>query len=225
MSSTISDPTVYVVDDDPAVLASLKILLGTDGFVARTFRSAEELLTTLKVTGPVCMLIDVCLPGMGGLELQYRLAEMEIESVLILMTGQASVPMAVQALRAGAFHFIEKPFDPKVLLEAIRQAYRRRCQLVERRMQQDQAAARLQCLTAREREVLDLLVEGHVNKVIASRLGISTRTAEHHRAHIMAKLNARTLPQLLRLSLASQAGASDLAARALGDEPPPLESR
>lgn len=194
------DATVYVVDDDAAIRDSLSVLLGTCGLHWRTFASAEDFLAELTDTTPVCAVVDVCLPGMSGLELQQQLVRENIQSALVVMTGQGSVPMAVDAMRAGAVHFIEKPIDPKTLLEVLDEALDRREAIAEQRHDRDQTLARLERLTPREHEVLTLLVEGHLNKVIAGRLGISTRTAEHHRAHIMAKMQAPTLSHLVRLT-------------------------
>jgi two-component system response regulator FixJ len=195
------EPTVYVVDDDPAIRDALSVLLRTAGFGGRFFATAEAFLTSLKDKRPICALVDVCLPGMSGLELQQQLADRGIDAVLIVMTGQANVPIAVQAMRAGALHFIEKPFDPEILLEAVNEALGRQSELTAQRAKRDEAETCLQRLTPREREVFALLAEGHLNKVIAGRLGISTRTAEHHRSHIMAKLRARSLSDLVRMSL------------------------
>ena len=194
------DATVYVVDDDAAIRNSLSVLLETCGLHWRTFASAEDFLAELTDTTPVCAVVDVCLPGMSGLELQQQLARKQIQSALVVMTGQGNVPMAVDAMRAGAVHFIEKPIDPKTLLEVLDEALDRREEIAEQRADREEALARLERLTPREREVLALLVEGHLNKVIAGRLGISTRTAEHHRAHIMAKMQAPTLSHLVRLT-------------------------
>lgn len=194
------DATVYVVDDDAAIRDFLSVLLETCGLHWRTFASAEDFLAELTDTTPVCAVVDVCLPGMSGLELQQQLARKQIQSALVVMTGQGNVPMAVDAMRAGAVHFIEKPIDPKTLLEVLDEALDRREEIAEQRADREEALARLERLTPREREVLALLVEGHLNKVIAGRLGISTRTAEHHRAHIMAKMQAPTLSHLVRLT-------------------------
>lgn len=184
---------VYVIDDDPAIGASLSILLKSAGLRQRTFPSAEAFLTTLKDKATVCALVDFGLPGMNGLELQQHLADRDIDAALVILTGQADVPLAVKAMRAGALHFIEKPFDPEILLEAINDALSHQSELKAQRARRDDAEASLQRLTPREREILALLVEGHLNKVIAARLGISTRTVEHHRSHIMAKTKARTV--------------------------------
>jgi two-component system response regulator FixJ len=192
------DAIVNIIDDDAAVRDSVSVLLQTHGLRSRTFPTAEAFLASLNDTIPLCAVVDVCLPGMNGLELQQQLANRRIEAALVVMTGQASVPMAVEAMRAGALHFIEKPLDPEALLEVLDEALARRDAIAEQTAKRDQTKARLERLTPREREVLALLVDGHMNKVIAGRLGISTRTAEHHRAHIMAKMEARTLSHLIR---------------------------
>jgi len=192
------DAIVNVVDDDAAIRDAVSVLLQTRGLRSRTFPTAEAFLASLNDTTPVCAVVDVCLPGMNGLELQQQLASRMIEAALVVMTGQASVPMAVEAMRAGAMHFIEKPLDPETLLEVLDEALARRDAIAEQTAKRDQTKARLARLTPREREVLALLVNGHMNKVIAGRLGISTRTAEHHRAHIMAKMEAPTLAHLIR---------------------------
>ncbi len=194
------DATVYVVDDDAAIRDALSLLFRVCGLHCRTFASAEEFLITLTDTRPVCAVVDVCLPGMSGLELQQHLMRKNIQAALVVITGQGSIPMAVEAMRADAVHFIEKPIDPKILLEVLDEALDRREEIARQRADRELALAHLALLTPREREVLALLVEGHLNKVIAARLGISTRTAEHHRAHIMAKMHAPTLSHLFRLT-------------------------
>jgi two-component system response regulator FixJ len=192
------DTTVYVIDDDASIRDAVSVLLQTRGLRPRMFSTAEDFLASLKDAGPVCAVVDVCLPGMNGLELQQQLASRGIESALVVMTGQASVPIAVRAMRAGALHFIEKPLDPEVFLKVLDEARARRDAIAEKFVRRAQTKARLDRLTPREREVLAMLVDGHMNKVIAGRLGISTRTAEHHRAHIMEKLEAPTLSHLIR---------------------------
>jgi FixJ family two-component response regulator len=194
------DDIVYVVDDDAGIRDALSVLLETCGLHVRAFSTAEDFLSSLKDTSPVCAVVDVCLPGMNGIELQQHLLSSKIDFALVVMTGQGNVPMAVEAMRAGAMHFIEKPIDPNILLGVLKEALARRNEIAEHSAQRKQTQARLERLTPREREVLALLVEGHMNKVIAGRLGISTRTAEHHRAHIMAKLQTPTLSHLIRLT-------------------------
>jgi len=132
------EPTVYVIDDDPAIRDSLSVLLRTAGFGGRFFAAAEAFLTSLKDKRPICALVDVCLPGMSGLELQQQLADRGLDAALVVMTGQANVPIAVQAMRAGALHFIEKPFDPEVLLEAVNEALSRQSELTEQRAKREE---------------------------------------------------------------------------------------
>jgi two-component system response regulator FixJ len=192
---------VHIVDDDAAVRDALCVLLEARGVRCRTFPTAEAFLASLKPKTPVCAVVDICLPGLTGLELQQELADRKIASALVVRTGHGNVAMAVEAMRAGAVHFIEKPLDPERLLDAIDEAVARRDEIAEQSAKRARTEARLERLTPREREVLSLLIEGHLNKVIAGRLGISTRTAEHHRAHIMAKMEAPTLSHLIRLTL------------------------
>jgi two-component system response regulator FixJ len=194
------DTIIHVVDDDPAVCDAVSLLLQTRGLRVRTFRTAEGLLTALTDATPICAVVDVCLPGMSGVELQQQLAVKKIQSTLVIMTGQGSVPMAVEAMRAGAIDFIEKPIEPKVLLSVLDIALDRHTEISGRCAERSRVLARFEKLTPREREVLALLVDGHLNKVVAGRLGISTRTAEHHRAHIMKKMEAPTLSHLVRLT-------------------------
>jgi two-component system response regulator FixJ len=196
-----NDAIVHIVDDDAAIRDALAVLLETRGLRWCSFPTAEAFLASLKDTTPICALVDVCLPGMNGLELQQQLGCRKIECALVVMTGQGNVGMAVEAMRAGAVHFIEKPLDPETLLEVVDEALARRDEIAEQSARREQTQARFERLTPREREVLVLLVEGHLNKVIAGRLGISTRTAEHHRAHIMAKMEAPTLSHLIRRTL------------------------
>ena len=192
--------TVHIVDDDEGVRDSLRILLESAGFAARPYASAAALLSAGQgISG--CVLTDVRMPGMDGLELQEQLNSRGLRLPVIVMTGQADIPVAVQAMKAGAVDFLEKPFSDTQLLEAVQRAMIE-CQ---RREQQAvaaaDAAARLQKLTPREREVLDLLVNGLSSKEIANVLGGSPRTIEVHRARVHEKLGARSLPELVRLVL------------------------
>ena len=189
---------VDIIDDDAGMRDAVCVLLQARGVVVRSHASAEDFLRSLTPARSVCAVVDVCLPGMSGLDLQRELLARKIDAALVVMTGQASVPMAVEAMRHGAVHFIEKPLDPAALLAVLEEALARRAALAERAAQRREMQDSFDRLTPREREVLALLMEGHMNKVIAGRLGISTRTAEHHRAHIMEKLEAPTLSHLIR---------------------------
>jgi two-component system, LuxR family, response regulator FixJ len=199
-------PLVHVVDDDEAVRDSLTLLLESAGFGVRAYASATALLAS-HPTGTGCVLTDVRMPEMDGLELQNRLAAMGTRLPVIVMTGHGDVPVAVAAMKAGAADFLEKPFDDTQLLVAIRNAV-----VVSERSQDADAAAtdistRLASLTPKEREVLDKLVEGLPNKSIAYDLGSSPRTVEVHRARVMEKMGARSLPELVRMIIAVRGGA------------------
>jgi two-component system response regulator FixJ len=190
-------PTVFLVDDDPAVLRSTAALLSVRGLKVRTWPSAEAFLDEPERDGPACLLLDVRMPGMSGLELQRQLGRSQAVLPVIIMTGHADVPMAVEAMRAGAIDFIEKPFAADALFKSVERAF----QLLregpqERDPEAEEALARL---TERERDVLELLVRGHTNKSIAYQLDISQRTVEVHRARIKEKLKARGLADLMRI--------------------------
>jgi FixJ family two-component response regulator len=195
-----SAPPVYIIDDDAKVREALTLLLAKSGIASQPFESAEDFLAALPEGQPVCGLVDVCLPDMSGLELLKALRKRNLESALIMISGHGNVPMAVEAMRHGAVHFIEKPFDPETLLDLVDEA---RARFVER--QDERAKARVahtlyEALTMREREVMALLIEGLPNKLVADRLGISTRTAEHHRAAIMRKMQARSISHLFQMA-------------------------
>jgi FixJ family two-component response regulator len=193
-------PPVYVIDDDARVREALTLLLARSGIASQPFESAETFLAALPPGQPVCGLVDVCLPEMSGLDLLRALKSRKIETSLIMISGHGNVPMAVAAMREGAVHFLEKPFDPETLLELVEEARQRFVKREDERAKTQEARALYQGLTGREREVMALLVEGLPNKLVAARLGISTRTAEHHRAAIMRKMKARTLSHLFQLA-------------------------
>jgi two-component system response regulator FixJ len=192
-------PPVYVIDDDARVREALTLLLAKSGIPSQPFEAAETFLAALPDGRPVCGLVDVCLPEMSGLQLLRELKRRNHESALIMISGHGNVPMAVEAMKDGAVHFIEKPFDPEVLLELVEETRRRFVECGDDRIKASLARQLYASLTAREREVMALLIEGMPNKLVAARLAISTRTAEHHRAAVMRKMNARTLSHLFRM--------------------------
>jgi two-component system response regulator FixJ len=194
--------TVYVVDDDPSVRRSLHALLKAHGFDADAFSSAKEFLDHFDGSMSGCLVVDVRMPGMSGLELQKQLAERRGGLSVIVISGHADIPTAVEAMRAGALDFIEKPFDEETLINAVRRALEvRRSGGDQQGLPADELETRLQRLTPREREVLDHLVLGEINKVIAHKLGISQRTVEIHRARIKEKMEAQSLADLIRMML------------------------
>ncbi len=193
-------PPVYVIDDDARVREALTLLLAKSGIPSQPFEAAETFLAALPEGRPVCGLVDVCLPAMSGLQLLRELKRRNSESALIMISGHGNVPMAVEAMRGGAVHFIEKPFDPEVLLELVEETRRRFVERDDDRIKSHLARELYNTLTAREREVMALLIDGLPNKLVAARLAISTRTAEHHRAAVMRKMNARTLSHLFRMA-------------------------
>ncbi len=201
MSASTDAPLVHVVDDDPGVRRSLTLLLRAEGLEARGYPDAESFLAGYDPDRPGCLLLDVRMPGMDGLELQRRLAQSRPELPVIFMTGHGEVPMAVEAMRRGALDFVEKPFDHEALLarvrEALELAVRRREELARRRRARELLAG----LSPREREVLRLVVQGRLTKQVAAELGISVRTAEVHRARLLHKLGVSSTPEMVRLAL------------------------
>lgn len=200
--ATVVEPTVFVVDDDEAVLDSLEALLEASGFRVRTFASGADFLQMESSAREGCLLLDLRMPDMDGLTVQKKLKSHEIDVPVIIISGRGDVAMAVEAMRAGAVDFVEKPFEQDVILSSIDRAlalHRQNRGADEGPIEQPDALARL---TAREREVLEQLVIGQSNKAIAMELGISPRTVEIHRARVMEKMGARSIAHLVRLALA-----------------------
>ena len=195
------EPTVFVVDDDRAMRDSLSWLLDSVGLRVRSYATAAEFLADHDPAQPGCLVLDVRMPGMSGLDLQAELARRGVELPTIVITGHAEVSMAVRAVKAGALDFIEKPFSDQLLLDRVRQALEIDLEVREVRRRREDALRRLATLTAREREVLDLVVAGKANKEIASALGVSPKTVEVHRAHVMSKMCVDSLAELIRLTL------------------------
>jgi FixJ family two-component response regulator len=190
---------VYVVDDDAAVLRSCTILLGAHGYETVPCESAEAFLEAFDPASPAALLLDIRMPGMSGLDLQAHLNAQGITIPIILLTGHGDVRAAVRSLKAGAIDFIEKPADEGVLLAALREAEAVTRNAPRRTVPKADVAARLSLLTTREREVLDHLVLGKINKEIAETLGISQRTVEIHRARVRKKMKARGISDLIMM--------------------------
>ena len=195
--------TVYVIDDDEAVRDSLALRLDAAGFKTVTFPSALDFLTAVETLAPGCVLTDVRMPEIDGLELQNRLTQRNLHFPVIVMTGHGDVALAVRAMKAGAIDFIEKPFGDDTILDSIRLAQSRFAQQQQTDAAAEAAQARITSLTPRERDVFEELVRGKQNKVIAHDLSISPRTVEVHRARVLEKMQARSLSELVRMALAA----------------------
>jgi two-component system, LuxR family, response regulator FixJ len=196
--------TIYIVDDDDAIRDSLQLLLESAGFKqVRVYGSSRRFLEHAAPQPGDCLLLDIRMPDMDGLELQSELNRRGARLAVIVMTGHADVPIAVRAMKAGAADFIEKPFSDALLLDAVRRGLAQSSELNRQTEEASETHRRLATLTAREREVLEGMVAGRPNKVIAYDLGISPRTVEIHRARVMDKMQARSLSALVRMALAA----------------------
>ena len=196
-----SSAVVHLIDDDEGVRQAVAFLLSSAGLAVRVHESAVAFLDVLPSLQPGCIVSDVRMPGMDGLELQRRLKSLGVTLPMIIMTGHADVSLAVEAMKAGAVDFIEKPFDDELILSAIRAALDLYDKTGYRETEIAQTQAKLKSLSTREREVLDGLLAGYPNKTIAYDLGLSARTVEVHRASLMTKMGATSLSELVRMSL------------------------
>jgi two-component system, LuxR family, response regulator FixJ len=204
-----AESTVFVVDDDADLRESLGWLFESAGLRFKSYSTAQEFLTDYKPEEPGCLLLDVRMPGLSGLDLQEELRRRGVPPPIIIMTGHARVPMAVRALKGGAIDFIQKPFSDQSLLERIRQAIDLDRRTRQVRMEAAKFAALLTYLTPREREVMDLVIEGKQNKIIAADLGISPKTVEIHRGRVMEKMQVESVAELVRLDLLCRANQAD----------------
>ena len=195
-------PLVHIVDDDSAIRDSLSLLMRSVGFESQTYSSAERFLDNADLESPGCLVVDVRMHGMSGLELQQVLNERGIKLPVIIITGHGDVPMAVQAMKAGAVDFLEKPYDNEVLINRIKQCLKEASKEQDKESKLAEAHSKLAQLTPREQEVMKLLVAGKHNKAIANEMNISVRTAEAHRAKVMKKLQADSLSDVVRIALA-----------------------
>jgi len=193
--------TVFVVDDDEAIRDSLDVLLKTVGLNATTFGSGDEFLEAYDAGWEGCILLDIRMPGTSGMEVQKRLAESGCRLPIIFITGHGDIPMAVEAMHVGAFDFIQKPFRDQDLLDRIDEALAARQEQEQQTARKKTIQKQFQTLTPREREVMQLVVHGAANKVIAMDLDVSQRTVEIHRSRVMEKMQARSLAELVRMSL------------------------
>ncbi len=199
-------PTVYIVDDDVEVRDAIKLLMDSVGLKADTYESAQDYLEHFSPEHPGCLVLDIRMKGMSGLDLQDRLSQEAVHPPIIFITGHGDVPMAVRAVKAGAVDFIEKPFNDQLLLDAVHRAIEQDAERRGRASRLADIQARLERLTPREREILNMVVSGNRNKVIAIDLGISQSTVEAHRAKVMEKMQAGSLSDLMRMMLALHPG-------------------
>jgi two-component system response regulator FixJ len=196
----LNERCVHIVDDEAKVRDALTLLLSTAQIESRSYGSAEEYLTVNPLEEPACILLDNQLPGMSGIELLRHVVAASRDSTVIMITAYGDVPTAVLAMKAGAFHFVQKPFDAEALLTAVEEALSRSDEPDEAPLEIKGFKARQALLTQREREVLALLLEGLPTKLIAHHLRISSRTAEHHRAAVIQKMQARNMSHLMRMA-------------------------
>ena len=196
----MTEGIVFVVDDDAAVRRALERLIKSVGLTVETFASAQEFLRRDPPDGPACVVTDVRMPGLSGLDLQKELGDAGLSMPIVFMTGHGTVPMSVRAMKAGAVDFLQKPVDEQVLLDAIHQALEKGSREQEALAQHTEIQERIDSLTVREREVFELVVSGMLNKQIAAELGASEKTIKVHRGRVMQKMQADSLADLVRMA-------------------------
>ena len=198
------EPVVFIVDDDDAVRRFLSGLIESVELSVEAYASARDFLAAYEPGRPGCLVLDVRMPGMSGLELQRELAERAIDLPVIVLTGHGNVQVAVHAMKAGAVDFVEKPFDNELLLDRIQKAVAESVRADGERVKRNEIANRMRLLSPRERQVMDLVVAGETNKGVARHLDISERTVEIHRANVMRKMRARSLADLVMMAASGQ---------------------
>ena len=201
MEINLQTAVVYLVDDDPSILDSLSVLIKSTGLNIKNFASAENFLDSYSPEQPGCLILDVRMPVMGGLELQEELAKRQIQVPIIFISGNAEIPDTAKAFRAGAVDFLEKPFDSHLLIERINEAIAKDNEARRQQVEKNKIQACFDCLTAREKEVLQLIISSHNNKETAKKLAISHRTVDAHRARIMEKMQAEDITELVAIAL------------------------
>jgi FixJ family two-component response regulator len=199
-------PVVFIVDDDASVRRSIQDLLSSVALQAEAFATPQQFLDSKRADRSGCLVLDVRLPGMSGLDCQRRLAESGVSLPIVFITGHGDVPMSVKAMKSGAVEFLTKPFRPQELLDAVQQALDRDRQSRETRRETAEVRTRYETLTTREREVMELVISGLLNKQIAAQLGTAEHTVKIHRGHVMDKMRADSLPALIRMADAVKSG-------------------
>jgi FixJ family two-component response regulator len=208
ISSRAAEPVVFVVDDDPSVRKALARLFKYEGFRVETFATAQEFLRQPLPDSPACLILDVRMPGLNGLDLQTHLTASNRRLPIVFITGHGNIPMTVRAMKAGAVDFLPKPFDGQQLLAIVRKAIARHAQTRLADADLAEIRQRFECLSPRERQVMALVVKGLANKQAASKLGVTEKTIKAHRARVMRKMSARSLAELVRMAEKCQASVS-----------------
>lgn len=198
--STLDGPNVYIVDDDADVRESLQELLASVGLRSQAFGTAQEFLSAGPSDGPSCLILDVRLPGISGLDLQRELKKGRISIPIVFLTAHADVPMSVKAMKSGAIEFLTKPFRQQDLLDAVQRSLARARVLREKERELEELRNRCERLSVREREVMNLVVSGMLNKQVAAELGASEATVKMYRSQVMKKMQAKSLPELVRMA-------------------------
>jgi FixJ family two-component response regulator len=195
-----AEPVVFVIDDDRMIREGMQSLIRSVGLRVETFASARDFLMAKRQEAPACLVLDVRMPGLSGLDLQLKLSEANIQIPIIFITGHGDIPMTVRAMKEGAYEFLTKPVRGQDLLDAVQKAIASDCELRQDRQELREIRARFDALTPREKEVLELVVAGLLNKQIADQLAMSELTVKTHRAHVMDKTQAQSLAHLVRMS-------------------------
>ena len=195
-----SDPVIAIVDDDPSAREGLESLIQSAGWRVESFASAQEFLNRPGAEAPSCLVLDLQLPGLSGLDLQKRMAEVGLEIPIVFLTGCGNIPASVQAMKAGAVEFLTKPFDEEVLLRAVQEAIERDRRAWQQRAELRELRDRYESLTAREQQVMQQVVSGLLNKQIAAELNITEYTVKIHRGRVMRKMHAESLADLVRMA-------------------------